>query len=102
VVRLAPGPEATGVRRGTTVVIRFSEAVTGVRGRSLQLHTVAGQRVRAKVRLRADGLKAVLDPVSRLRAGTSFRVTLVGGRSFVRDLAGIPLDSRTWRFRTRR
>jgi len=86
---------------GTNVTVTFSEGVTGV-GRSTFVLTnlSSGRRVSAVVRRKAAN-RFVLDPRTSLPRKKSFRVTLVGGRSAIRDVHGVALRSTSWGFRTR-
>ena len=43
-----------------------------------------------------------VDPEVVLEPGTRYVVTLVGGPTAIRDLAGNPLETTTWRFKTGR
>jgi len=97
-----PGPGDVGVGRRRNVVVTFTERVLGVGGQTFQVRTVADIRVPATVTLSADGRTATLNPAARLAPDTRYRVTITGGASNVRDVAGNGLLSTAWRFTTRR
>jgi hypothetical protein len=93
----SPGPNAAGVSGGTTIRIRFSEAVKGVSGSSIQLVNVAGGWVvRATVRYNASTRTATLDPALNMYPSTQYRVSILAG---ITDASGNRLSPTTWTFR---
>ncbi|WP_211879975.1 Ig-like domain-containing protein, partial [Pseudarthrobacter albicanus] len=97
-----PVPGATAVRRNSNVTARFSEAITGfaVAGK-VRINLVStGAPVTAVVSF--DPLTRVLtiNPNASLASNIQYRVTITGGTTGVRDLAGNPLTTRTWTFTT--
>ena len=68
----------------------FSEAMTAssINGSTLLLRTTAGASVAATVSYNAATGTATVTPNSALAAGTSYTLTIVGGSSGVKDLAG--------------
>jgi hypothetical protein len=59
-----------------------------------------GVAIAAQVTLNGTGRVATLNPNARLAANTQYQVTLTGGANAIRDLAGAPLATTTWRFTT--
>jgi len=78
---VTPAPGATAVATGTTVTVRFSEAVAANGG--VTLATEGGGAVAAAVS--GTGDTVVLTPSAPLAAGTTYRVSV---STAVRDLAG--------------
>ena len=95
-----PAARATAVPIGANVTATFSEPVAGVDGTRFTLRTAAGVVVPATVRYDATTRVATLDPRADLAPDRQYTVTLTGGSSAVRDLAGNPLATRTWTFTT--
>ena len=96
-----PADGATGVARNVNVVVTFSERVVGVNATTLTLRRTSNNAlVQAAVTLSADGRTATLNPTGNLAPRTQFTVTITGGAAAVRDSAGIPLASSTWRLTT--
>ncbi|NYI46605.1 hypothetical protein BJ993_003685 [Nocardioides aromaticivorans] len=94
-----PGAGATNVPIGTTVTATFSEPVQGVNGTTVRLrNTVTGVNVPATVNL--AGNTVTLTPNAALANNTRYTVTLTGGATAIRDLAGNPLATTSWNFRT--
>lgn len=103
VIGRTPKPGATGVRRAANATATFSEEVTGVDGTTFTLTNAAtGAGVAAVVSRKGLTNKWVLDPSATLDAKTRYTVTLIGGSTAIRDVAGNPLGTRTWSFKTRR
>ncbi|TLM81868.1 serine protease [Pseudarthrobacter sp. NamE5] len=96
-----PGSNALLVRRGNNVNVTFNEAVQGVNGTTFTLHNAAtGTLVPASVFRNGTTNQWILDPQQSLAAKTKYTVTVTGGGTSVRDLAGNQLASRTWQFTT--
>lgn len=109
-LKWAPQNGATGVGVRKSVRVKLSEKV---RRSSLKKSTVrlmqvgSGKRVAAKLRYQAKSTRVVIDPRSKLKRRTKYRVVIT---TRVRDLAGNRLDQRpgkagrqkaTWTFRTK-
>jgi hypothetical protein len=96
-----PAAGTRSASRATNVAVSFSEGVTGVGPSTFVLTNMSsGRRVSAVVRRTATN-RFVLDPRTTLPRSKAFRVTLVGGRTAIRDLHGVTLSSTSWGFRTR-
>jgi thermitase len=96
-----PSSEQTGVGRGTNVMATFSEAMDKA---TVTTSTVTLAKsgstapVDASVTLSSDGKTVTLDPSARLARRTTYTAKIEGAK----DLAGNPLDTTTWSFKTRR
>ncbi|MBG6059381.1 Ca2+-binding RTX toxin-like protein [Cryobacterium sp. MP_M5] len=102
IVTANPAAGDTGVGRNRSVVVRFSEAVTGVTGATVQLTRVSNGAVVAASNTLTNANRGVtITPTATLLANTRYRVTITGGTAGVRDLAGNPLVTQTWVFTTR-
>lgn len=96
-----PGSNAVLVRRGNNVSVTFSEAVQGVNGTTFMVKNAAtGAQVPANVFRNGTTNQWILDPQQPLAAKTKYTVTVTGGGTAVRDLAGNQLTGRTWQFTT--
>lgn len=94
-------PNATGVSTTTTLAMGFSEAITGISTSTFTLQVLAtGAVVPATVTWSVSTGKWVLTPSAPLAAATQYRLTLTGGTTAIRDLAGNPLASMAWNFTT--
>ncbi len=94
-----PDQGQTGVWRGVTIRITFSEAVTGVSGATIRLrNTRTGQRVDVAVTYDKATRTAYIDPVHRLVDGRWYRVKILRG---IEDRGGNNLAEQKFRFRTR-
>lgn len=91
---------ARAVWVGTDVSATFDEPVQGVGTSSFTLRDPAGTVVAATVTYDAATRTATLDPSADLAPDTRWRVTLTGGKSAIRDLAGNPLTTLRWSFTT--
>jgi methionine-rich copper-binding protein CopC len=101
VVRTTPASNAKGVRRDANLTVTFDEAITGQSSSTVRLTRVTGGgAVTAPVSLDAKKRVLTLNPSSSLAANTQYRVTVTGGATAVRDLAGNPAATRTWTFST--
>ena len=63
-------------------------------------NTVTGAQIAGVVSRGGTTNKWILNPSSTLAARTSFTVTVTGGTTMVRDLAGNPVSMSTWKFTT--
>jgi hypothetical protein len=105
-----PAPVVTGtiptsnkllVRRGNNISVSFSEAVQGVNGTTFTVkNSATGDVVPATVFRNGTTNQWILDPQQALAAKTKYTVTVTGGGTAVRDLAGNQLATRTWQFTT--
>jgi subtilisin family serine protease len=94
-----PARGATGIARGATVHITFSEKVTGVSGATLRLKNMkTGNRVRVTVRYDSATRTATLDPAVRLASLRWYRVKILRG---IEDVAGRNLAEQSFTFKTR-
>lgn len=94
-------PNATGVSVGTTLIMGFSETVTGVNTSTFTLTALAtGTPVPATVSWSSGLGKWVLTPTAPLASATQYRLALTGGSTAIRDLVGNPLASMAWNFTT--
>jgi methionine-rich copper-binding protein CopC len=96
-----PAAGATGVSKTANITATFSEAVQGVSTTTFTLkNTATGALVTATVTKNATTNQWILDPGVTLAANTKYTVTVTGGTTAVRDLAGNPLTTTTWAFTT--
>jgi subtilisin family serine protease len=94
-----PSKGRTGVARGITIRITFSEQVKGVSGVTLRLRDMrTGNRVPVKVRYDSSTRTATIDPIYRLAASRWYRVRVRGG---IEDVAGNNLSRQYFAFKTR-
>ena len=99
----APASGATAVATNSTVTTSFSEAMNAstINGSTFVLRNAAGATIAATVSYNATTLTATLTPSAALAGSTTYTVTLTGGASGVKDLAGNALAvNRTWSFTT--
>jgi large repetitive protein len=101
ITRVGPDNESTGQRIGRNVVARFSEGMnadTLAAGNVKLINTQTGSEVKAKV-LCEDSCRTLrLDPNTRLKRNTKYRVIIT---SDVEDLAGNRLArNKVWSFTT--
>ena len=94
---------ATGVARTPTVRIDTSERVTGVTTDTFQIRNATTNALVATgaVVANAAGTRYTITPTAALSALTTYRVTVTGGTTAVRDVAGNPLATTSWTFTTR-
>ena len=79
----------------------FGERVAGVAASTFKLkNTATGAAVTAVVSRSGTTNRWILNPNATLTANTNFTVTVTGGTTAVRDLAGNPLSTSIWRFTT--
>ncbi|TQN37905.1 Ig-like domain-containing protein [Blastococcus colisei] len=96
-----PAVNATGMSRTGNVTATFSEPVQGVSGTTFTLrNTATGAVVTAAVAQNGTSNQWIVDPDATLPASTQFTVTITGGNTGVKDVAGNPLATVTWKFTT--
>ena len=97
-----PVAGATGVLRNSNVTATFSEAITGftVAGTVRIDRVSTGVQVASAITFNTTTRVLTINPGASLLANTQYRVTITGGTTGVRDLAGNPLTTRTWTFTT--
>ena len=98
---VTPTSGATGVSTGTTVVANFSETINAasVTGTTFQLRGPGNTLVAATVSAASNQITLV--PSTALASSTLYTVTITGGASGVKDLAGNALASNfVWSFTT--
>jgi Ca2+-binding RTX toxin-like protein len=102
VTATTPTAGATAVRRNANVTTTFSEAITGfaVAGKVRIERVSTGAVVTSVVSFNTATRVLTINPNASLAANTQYRVTVTGGTTGVRDLAGNPLTTRTWTFTT--
>jgi hypothetical protein len=100
----SPGTSAFNVGRTANITATFNEAVGGVSDTTFVLRSGSGTNGPVvAATLTQNGNQWVLDPKADLAAWTTYRVTLVGGSSGIKDVAGNPLASNiSWTFTTGR
>jgi subtilisin family serine protease len=101
IVGRSPRGGSTGIDRDQTLRIRVNERVKGIAATTVRLVNLAtGRTVRLRT-LRFDSATktVILDPYYRMSSRTRYRVVI---RSGVHDIAGNPLMTQTWTFRTGR
>lgn len=97
----APWSNALLVRRNDNITVNFSEAVQGVSTATFTVKNAAtGAVVTAAVFRNGTTNQWVLDPQLALSAKTKYTVTVTGGGTAIRDLAGNQLATGTWQFTT--
>lgn len=94
-----PKSGATAVSRSTNVLVAFNEPVDAVSSTTFTLISAAGT-VTAVVSRDGTTNRWVLNPNAILAANTTYTVTVTGGPTAIRDLAGNPLLTTTWSFTT--
>ncbi len=101
VTTVTPANGATTVTTNATVTATFSEAVNAstVTGTTFQLRDAGNNLISATVSTASNVI--TLTPSAPLSVSTTYNVTIVGGASGVKDLAGNALASNyTWSFTT--
>lgn len=94
-------PNATGVTTSTTLVMGFSEAITGIDTSTFTLKVRSTGALVPSTIARLGGTNTwILTPISQLAPATQYRLMLTGGTAAIRDLAGNPLSSMAWNFTT--
>lgn len=101
VTGFTPGSNALLVRRSNNISVIFSEAVQGVSTATFTVKNAAtGAVVAAAVVRNGTTNQWILDPQYALSAKTKYTVTVTGGGTAIRDLAGNQLATLTWQFTT--
>jgi len=102
-----PAAGATGVRRNANLSANFSELITGFSTANVQITRVSnGVAVPVRLAFNTTTRNLIINPETAagvnvtLAANVQYRVTITGGNTAVRDLAGNPLVTRTWTFTT--
>ncbi|HYO42743.1 MAG TPA: S8 family serine peptidase [Candidatus Limnocylindrales bacterium] len=96
---VAPLPRSTGIWRGVSPKVTFSEPVRWISSTTVRLiNTRTGRVVAAAVSYDAARRRVTINPRTALASRTTYRIQL---RSGIRDLAGNPLLVRTFLFKTR-
>ena len=95
-----PAVNATSVGVAANLTATFSEAVDGVGTGTFQVKDPAGTVVAGSVTKSATSNRWTLNPTASLSPDTRYTVTLTGGTTAIRDLAGAPLATTTWSFTT--
>jgi Ca2+-binding RTX toxin-like protein len=96
-----PAGGANGVARLPTITATFSEAVQGVSTATVTLVRVGTGEARViTVTMNGANTQATIIPDANLRRGTTYRVTLTGGPTAIRDNEGAPLATTSWVFTT--
>ncbi|WP_241980065.1 Ig-like domain-containing protein [Cryobacterium glaciale] len=96
-----PASGATGASRTASVSVTFSEGMAGVTASTFKLkNTTTGAAISAVVSRSGSTNQWILNPSGTLAANTNFTVTVTGGASAVRDLAGNPVSTSVWKFST--
>jgi Ca2+-binding RTX toxin-like protein len=96
----APAVNATAVAPTDNVTATFSEPVDGVSGTTFELRTPGGALVPAVVTRNGTTNQWILNPGANLAPDVRYTVTLTGGATAIRDLAGAPLVTASWSFLT--
>lgn len=99
ITAVRPANGRTGVPRGKTISLVFSEPVKGVSSVTLRLRNMrTGTRVAVTVSYDSATRTAYIDPTYRLSASTWYKVKVLEG---IRDAAGNVLSPRSYTFKTR-
>ena len=102
VTTVSPLGGAKRVGLQANVVARFSERVQGVSTVTAVLtNRKTGAAVRTVVSINSAGTRVRLDPSAKLVRNTVYKLTLKGGATAIRDVAGNSLATFTTHFRTR-
>ncbi len=100
---LSPANLAKNIARATNISATFSEAINEGTLVVTLVNSKNSTAVTAIVKLSADGKKVTIDPVGKLAKKTKYIVTIKGGSSGVKDLAGNALVAdKTWFFTTKK
>lgn len=100
---LSPVNGATAIPATTAVTAIFNEAIdpSTLTTTTFQLKDAGNNVVDASVSVSASSGQIILTPSAALTAATVYTVTIPGGPSGIKDLAGNPLESDyTWSFTT--
>ena len=101
ITTVSPVNGASGVSTGTTITANFSESINTatVTGTTVQLKNSSNGIIAATIS--ASGSQIILTPLTVLANSSVYRVTITGGASGVKDLAGNALAiNYTWTFTT--
>jgi hypothetical protein len=97
----SPKAGAANVSLGRSVMVRFNEAVRGVKGSFTLMDQGTDRKVRATVQRVRQTDRWVLNPRARLSGDTTYKVVLNGGAQALRDASGNAASDTSWRFHTR-
>jgi subtilisin family serine protease len=101
ITAMTPRPGATLVRRANNIAVTFSEAIQGAGTATVVLKNAAtGAKMTATVSRNGTTDQWILNPSLTLSAWSKYTVSVTGGATAVRDLAGNPLKSASWTFTT--
>lgn len=101
VTGFTPGSDSNLVRRTNNLSVTFSEPVQGVSTATFAVkNATTGAPVAASVVRNGTTNQWVLDPQDTLAAKTKYTVTVTGGGTSIRDLAGNQLVTSAWQFTT--
>ncbi|MCU0379586.1 MAG: DUF4082 domain-containing protein [Chitinophagaceae bacterium] len=102
VTSIAPAQGATGISTGTSVTADFSEALDPSRVNGTNAFLRAGaSTIAASVSYSSASNRITIAPSSSLSGGVTYTVTLKGGSTGIRDVAGNALaNDYTWSFTT--
>ena len=96
----SPAPGAHNVKPSTSIKVRFSEAVTGVSGKTLRLKNLStGLWVKAKVTYASSSHTATINPSKSMFRNTRYAVYVNAG---IKDPSGNKLTPTHWTFKTAR
>ncbi|MDJ0339375.1 Ig-like domain-containing protein [Cryobacterium sp. PH31-O1] len=96
-----PTSGATVASRTASVSATFSEVMAGVAASTFTLkNTATGAAIAGVVSRSGTTNKWILNPNATLAAKTTFTATVAGGTAAVRDLAGNPVSTTSWKFTT--
>jgi hypothetical protein len=96
-----PAALATGVLRNSNVTATFSELMTGIAPTTVQLIRLTGGAVVPSVLTFNTTTRVMtINPNATLVGNVTYRVTITGSNTAVRDLAGNPVLTRSWNFNT--
>ncbi|MEP7375511.1 MAG: Ig-like domain-containing protein [Chitinophagaceae bacterium] len=101
ITTVSPVNGATGIVSGTTVTANFNEAInaTTVTGSTVQVRDAGNNLIAATINV--SGSQVTLTPSAALSGLTVYTVTITGGTSGVKDLAGNALaNNYVWSFTT--
>jgi hypothetical protein len=99
VTKTSPRSFATGVSQTADVTATFNEPVIGVSATTFTVKNPAGTVVPATVTYNPTSRVATLNPTAALAADTRYTVTLTGGATAIRDVAGNPVTDDPSQFR---
>jgi subtilisin family serine protease len=101
ITAMTPRAGAKLVRRSSNIAVTFSEAIQGASTATVTLKNAAtGAKVTATVSRNGTTNQWILNPSANLASRTNYTVSVTGGATAVRDLAGNPLKSASWTFTT--